>query len=148
MRKKHLKTPAEERLWKEITWEFMSEESCVEDDNMINKHPVPFRSEGSHYSFNDVCLSCTSCILIALNELILKLDKRAAKKEAPKFGFKKKVRIVKSPSKLPCPREAPKWAIVQCADHNETSTSGISLTTAMDSTSNNSDSDSYDSDSD
>lgn len=51
MRKKHLKTPAEERLWKEITWEFMSEESCVEDDDsMINKHPMPFRSEGNFFN--------------------------------------------------------------------------------------------------
>ena len=51
MCKKHLKTPAEERLWKEITWEFMSEESCVEDDDsMINKHPMPFRSEGNFFN--------------------------------------------------------------------------------------------------
>lgn len=48
MQKKHLKTPAEQRLWKEITWEYMSEESCVEDDDgTINKHPMPFRSEGN-----------------------------------------------------------------------------------------------------
>ena len=59
MRKKHLKRSN----YRKNTWEFMSEESCVEDDdNMINKHPVPFRSESSHYSFIDVCLSCMSCI--------------------------------------------------------------------------------------
>ena len=83
-----------------------------------------------------------SCICVALNELILKLDRRASKKEIPKFGFKKKVRIVKSPSKLPCPCEAPEWAI-QSAGQNETSTSNVSLSTAIDSTSdhsNNSDS--------
>lgn len=84
------------------------------------------------------------CLCIALNE---KLDKRASKKEAPKCGFKKKLRIVKSPSKLTCPCEAPAWAIVQPFD--ESSTSSTSITAITDSTSNYSkNSDSYDSDSD
>ena len=45
-RKKHLKSAAEERLWGDINWEFMSEEShSEEDDEIVRKHPVTFRSE-------------------------------------------------------------------------------------------------------
>lgn len=35
----------EERLWSEINWEYMSEESEV-DDETFNKHPLTFRSDG------------------------------------------------------------------------------------------------------
>lgn len=55
-RKKHLKNKAEEKLWNDITWELMSDESEVDEDT-INKHRLPFRSEGT-----DSCqlLQCTS----------------------------------------------------------------------------------------
>ena len=52
-------------------------------------------------------------VCLALNQLISELDKRVTKKEVSKCGFRKKVQVVKSPSKLPCPSEAPKWAIAQ-----------------------------------
>ena len=63
MRKTHLKTPSEEHLWKEISYElisyeFMSEESFMEDDDKINKHPMPFRSERI-FKGNTLLLICT-----------------------------------------------------------------------------------------
>ena len=44
-RKKHLKNSGEEKLWNEINWEFMSEESEV-DGNTIRKHSLQFQSDG------------------------------------------------------------------------------------------------------
>ena len=46
-----VKSAAEERLWKEIDWEFMSEESHSDGDDTIRKHPVTFRSEGKNDRF-------------------------------------------------------------------------------------------------
>ena len=44
-RKKHLKNSSEEKLWNEINWEFMSEESEV-DESTIRKHSLQFQSDG------------------------------------------------------------------------------------------------------
>lgn len=127
----------------------MSEESCAEgDDDKIHKHTMVFRSEGNVLSSYWLLYICF-CVRLALNELISKLDKRGAKKEAMKCGFKNKVRVVKSPSKLPCPSEAPKWAVAQ---PDEATTSGSFIASITDSTPNSqcdtSNSDSCDSDSD
>ena len=47
-RKKYLKREKEKKLWEEINWEFMTEESSG-DDSFLNKHVLPWRSEGSFY---------------------------------------------------------------------------------------------------
>ena len=44
------KNANEERLWSEINWEFMSEESEV-DDESLNRHPLAFRSDTISKSF-------------------------------------------------------------------------------------------------
>ena len=49
---------------------------------------------------------------LALNWLISKLDKRLENTEPTKHGFKKKERIIKSPSKLGPPANSPSWAVV------------------------------------
>lgn len=62
--------------------------------------------------------------LIVLSKLVSKLDRRAGEHSvASKCSFKKKERIVKSPSKFPVPENAPKWAI-------SSSSGGQSSTTA------------------
>jgi len=44
-RKKYLKREKEKKLWEEINWEYMTEESS-EDEGLFNKHVLPWRSEG------------------------------------------------------------------------------------------------------
>ena len=47
-----------------------------------------------------------------LDKLVSKLDKRASKKETKEHGYKKKKRVLKSPSKLSPPSSASSWAVV------------------------------------
>ena len=132
-RKKHLKTAAEERLWGDINWEFMSEESqSEEDDEIIRKHPVTFRSESK--TIMHIVISSVNDLIstfLALNKLVSKLDKRASKKETSKHGYKKKQRVLKSPSKLSPPSSAPSWAVVD-ADISDRHTPTASRTPTSD----------------
>lgn len=52
-----------------------------------------------------------SCLSLALNKLVKKLDKRVEKSKQNQPGFKKKVRVIKSPAKSAIPPDFPKWAI-------------------------------------
>ena len=44
-RKKFLKTGKEESMWKEIDWQFMTDESSGDEGELV-KHPLPWRSKG------------------------------------------------------------------------------------------------------
>ena len=91
----------------------------------------------------NLLLHVLSLISAALNELISKLDRRSAKSEALKCGFKKKAHVVKSPSRLSCLPDAPAWAVVQPAADDATSSSTLinAITDSSSSYSYNSDSD-------
>jgi hypothetical protein len=54
-------------------------------------------------------LYITMFLFLALNKLVLKLDKRAIRNKIIKHGYKKKQRVLKSPSKLSPPSDAPSW---------------------------------------
>ena len=74
----------------------------------------------------DLLLHVLALISAALNELILKLDKRSAKAEAPKCGFKKKAQSL---LKLSCLPDAPAWAVVQPANDATSSSNLINAIT-------------------
>lgn len=61
-----------------------------------------------------------TCFVLVLNKLVSKLDNRASKLETTKHGYKKKVRVLKSPSKLDPPVSAPKWAVKSTIRQTET----------------------------
>lgn len=69
--------------------------------------------------------------LLALDKLVSKLDKRASRKETSKHGYKKKQRVLKSPSKLSPPSSAPSWAVVG-ADTSDRHTPSASRTPTSD----------------
>ena len=52
-------------------------------------------------------------IFTVLNKLIARLDKRGTKYESTKQGFKKKFRVLGSPSSLSPPSNPPSWAVVE-----------------------------------
>ena len=70
-----------------------------------------------------------SCFSITvLDKLVSKLDRRLDQKMRTKRGFKHKLRVLKSPSKLQPPQNAPSWAVVskksgECATTEVTPTS-------------------------
>lgn len=46
-RGKHLKHAAEEEMWAQLSWEYMTEESEADDD-IITTHCISFRSDGKN----------------------------------------------------------------------------------------------------
>lgn len=103
----------------------MTEESDGEDDT-IYQHNLPWRSKGVCYlkayfilnihmhlilhslpCFKDAYF----CFFLALNKLVKKLDKRVERSKQNQQGFRKKVRVLKSPAKSAVPPTFPKWAV-------------------------------------
>ena len=84
-----VKGPKEERLWKEITPEMMSDKERVGDKYV--RHPPSFRSE-------------------KVSKFIEKLDSRLVKKGV---NATRLARVVGSPRSLPLPSNAKQWIITQ-----------------------------------
>ena len=63
------------------------------------------------FSFLRVHQKIIFCFSLALNKLVKKLDKRVEKSKQNQPGFKKKVRVMKSPAKSAVPPNFPEWAI-------------------------------------
>ena len=107
-RGKSLKNAAEEEMWKEINWEYMSEESELDaDSDVIVKHPISFRSDRNKCYVIYVITLFVMHIPSGLNKLIKKCDKRTSAKKATKHGFRKKERVEGSVSVQEVPDNAP-----------------------------------------
>lgn len=116
-------------MWNAIDWQFMSEES--EDEDNIIKHPLTFRSDGNNVVKSLSTNLHSSFLVSALNKLVSKLDDRAHRKEGTKHGFKRKPRVVKSPSKLSAPGGAPSWSVSE-PPQPDARTSGAASTPTLD----------------
>ena len=96
--KKVLTSKQESKMWTEITFHHMTEESEGEN-NCINQHILTLRSQGLFhnlkymyitYMYIHTCINAFSCISPALDKLVWHLGKRLLKQSCTRDSFKKK----------------------------------------------------------
>ena len=105
--------PAEMVHWKQLSLEYMTEESDdPEDDNVIIEHRLQWRSESKCCSMHYMCLSTYIIFIAELEEFMQILDQRhEAKAKKDKGTMAKKVRRVGTPSCSQPPSDAPTWTV-------------------------------------
>ena len=100
----------------------MTEESEIDD--VIYQHPLSWRSLGRLFDCMPLTVSIIiTKLLLALNKLISKLDRRRSKKGRKSGTFMAKERVKSIQSTLSPPKNAPKWTLVS-SEYNTESSSG------------------------
>ena len=103
------------KYWKHITLAYLTEESDDPDNpNGIIEHKIPWRSQGKIYIKKNMVKVKYYNIYIELNEFMMKLEKRASKRQPQPVGLvAKKVRYSGDASNSEPPTDAPVWAVKQ-----------------------------------